>query len=345
MASMTDFLQTDLIQESAVTTEPEKTDEELAMTIVESYLTMSAAFANAERAFECASIVAFCEAAEIEKPDNATVVVETFWDSVKNVFETIIDWFRSIISGFIGLFTSAKLQKLIAKLESNSSLKFKADSDIFTMICASNLIFTMLEEFKMFIVDETAKPEKVRELREKLEKLASVKNWDKGVVKSLGLQDDEIKKLTIFWTEEDQTEFAGSEIAEVLKKINKCDFPKRGSALLKSLKFDESKYKKTDADGNETEEIDKDTISDIKKCARLLAKLYDKITTGLVKVSDFAFRNESNGDEKEYAENLENAKKEHKEKKAYNADDSRENRLTNESAVETPAITDEYFGN
>ena len=88
MASMTDFLQTDLIQESAVPTEPEKTDEELAMTIVESYLTMSAAFANVEKAFECASICAFCEAAEIEKPDNATVVVETFWDSVKNVFES-----------------------------------------------------------------------------------------------------------------------------------------------------------------------------------------------------------------------------------------------------------------
>ena len=345
MASMTDFLHTTLVQESAEVV-PEKTDEELSMAIIESYLTMTAAFANAERAFECASIVAFCEAAEIEKPDNATVVVETFWDSVKNVFETIIDWFRSIISGFIGLFTSAKLQKLIAKLESRADLTFKLDSDIFTMLSATEMIFLMLEEFKTFVIDETAKPEQIRNFREKLEKLAVAKNWSKGVIDDLGLNDEEQKKITILGSEDKGlTEVAGSEIAEVLKKINKCDFPKRGSALLKSLKFDESKYKKTDADGNETEEIDKDTISDIKKCARLLAKLYDKITTGLVKVSDFAFRNESNGDEKEYAENLEKAKKEHEEKKAYNADDSRENRLTNESAVETPAITDEYFGN
>ena len=347
MASMTDFLQTDLIQESAVPTELEKTDEELAMTIVESYLTMSAAFANVEKAFECASICAFCEAAEIEKPDNATVVVETFWDSVKNVFETVVDWFRSIISGFIGLFTSAKLQKLIAKLKTKSDLTFKVDSDIYTMIMASNYVFEKLEEFKRNVVDETAKPENIRALREELEKVASIKNWSKGVVDKLDFISDTTKDLTKGILKENDTDsFSVSEIVEVLEKINKCDFPKRGSALLKNLKFDESKYKKTDADGNETGEIDKDTVNDIKKCARLLAKLYDKITTGLVKVSDFAFRNESNGDEAEYKENLEKAKQENKEKVAYNKDDESSNRIhAAESAVETPAITDEYFGN
>ena len=117
MASMTDYMQKVLQESAEVVAEPEKSEEELSAAILESYLSMSAAFATIENAFECASICAFCESAEIDKPTEATVVVESFWDSVKNVFETIIDWFKSVISGFIGLFTSAKLQKLIAKLK------------------------------------------------------------------------------------------------------------------------------------------------------------------------------------------------------------------------------------
>ena len=144
MASMTDYMQK-ILQESTEV-EVEKSEEELSTAILESYLSMSAAFTTIENAIECANIIAFCEAAEIDKPAAAAVVVESFWDSVKNVFETIIDWFRSVIQGFIGLFTSAKLQKLIAKLktldnkkvvkiDNNRKIAFNIDGSNFTIQC------------------------------------------------------------------------------------------------------------------------------------------------------------------------------------------------------------------
>ena len=361
MASMTDYMEQQLMQESAEV-EVEKSDDELSMAILESYLSMSAAFATIENAFECASICAFCESAEIDKPTEAAVIVESFWDSVKNVFETIIDWFRSVIQGLVGLFSSAKLQKLIAKLKTmDSTHQIQLDSNVAMMCYTTEAIFGALEVFKTDIIDNVPTHEQVNEIIEDLEKITNNKNWSKGVIS---------KNASIITTDiannlKESAEQGGvitvDQLVKTLEEINRLKMPKRGTALLKSLKFDEKKYKGTSEDDDGTEKLDKTLINNIKKASRLLAKAYDKITAGLIKVTDIAFKGESVDTKSDtYKSNLEAAQKAHKEAKKYNDDEDSDNRpkTQTESAVEeTPenaetvtesevpqtTSTDEYF--
>ena len=333
--SMTDYMEQQLAQESAeIVTESE---DELSMAILESYLSMSAAFASIENAFECANICAFCEAAEIEAPTEATVIVESFWDSVKNVFETIIDWFRSVIKGFIGLFTSAKLQKLIAKLKQlDGSTQIKAGSDVSFMMVATDYIFLKLEDFKTEIIDEVPTHEVVNSYIENIEKLLKVKTWTADTIANItGSGDLTFNKLPTY----SSGNITVSDLIASLEQINKINMPKRGSALLKNLKFDEKKYKgNVEDDKDEEKKLDKVLINNIKKASRLLAKAYDKITVGLTKTSDIAFKGENVDTSSEgYKSDLEKAKKEHKEAKKYNEDEDSDNRpkVTSESAVET----------
>lgn len=358
-ASMTDYMEQQLMQESAQI-EKEASEEELSAAVLESYLSMSAAFASIENAFECANICAFCESAEIEKPSEATVVVESFWDSVKNVFETIIDWFRSILKGFIGLFTSAKLQKLIAKLKTiDGSSKIKIGSDVALMMIATGYIFNKLESFKTEIIDEVPTAETVNNYIESLEIVANTKKWDANTLTKLTSKDSVLEDIIDKMEQNGTTEVDVESLIKSLEEINKINVPKRGSALLKSLKFDEKKYKGTAEDGED--KLDKVLINNIKKAARLIAKSYDKITAGLVKVTDIAFKGENvDKDSESYKADLENAKKAHKEAKKYNDDEDSSNRpsMSTESAAETvdkntetvaesevPKVTstDEYF--
>ena len=341
---MTDYMEQQLMQESAQV-EKEASEEELSAAVLESYLSMSAAFASIENAFECANICAFCEAAEIEKPSEATVVVESFWDSVKNVFETIIDWFRSVIKGFIGLFTSAKLQKLIAKLNTmdpNKTIKY--DSNVGAMIYATTYIFQELENFKEKCIDNVPTQSEVDEIVEALEGVVSIKIWNKAniekysVEKGSGVASDIADAVK--GSGEDEMPVGG--IIRVLEEINKINIPKRGSALLKDLKFDKTKYTEEDEKNEGKDKVNKELVNAIKKAARLLAKAYDKITSGLIKVTDIAFHNEK-VDEKsdDYKDNLKAAKEANKNKAEYNKDGDASNRPspTIESANET--VTDE----
>lgn len=336
MASMTDYVEQQLMQESAQV-EAEKSEDELSAAILESYLSMSAAFATIENAFECASICAFCESAEIDKPTEATVVVESFWDSVKNVFETIIDWFKSVISGFIGLFTSAKLQKLIAKLKTMDQKKVvKLDSNIGAMLFATKYIFVELENFKEVCIDKVPEQSEVDDFIEEIEKVVAINKWDKAAAEKF--------KGTKLGTAVDIADFASGDdeipidiIVKALEEINRMNMPKRGTALLKSLKFDEKKYVEDDDKNEGKEKVNRELVNSIKKLSRLLAKGYDKITSGLVKVTEIAFHNEK-VDEKsdDYKENLKEAQEARKNKVDYNKDEDSSNRPKLESAVEEP---------
>ena len=118
MLTMTDFI---MEQELSLAPEPkipEKTDEELAVEIVESFMNMSAAFSNLECMFECVTIVDFCKEYDIQIPESALIVTESFLDKAKEVFATIYEWFRSIIAGLCNIFTKARCQKIIAKIRS-----------------------------------------------------------------------------------------------------------------------------------------------------------------------------------------------------------------------------------
>ena len=123
-----------------------------------------------------------------------------------------------------------------------------------------------------------------------------------------------------------------SKLITILEDINKFDIPKRGSALLKKMEFDKTKYKATDANGEKTEDIDKELVRGVNKCARLIAKLYDKITKGLVSVSDKAYGKTEVKDKEAYDANLKEATDAHKKTK-YNDE---------ESGSKRPSA-DEYF--
>lgn len=332
MVSMTDYMQQKMIQESASVNEVEKTEEELSAAVLESYLSTTAAFAKMECVCECANIIAFCESAEVAVPAEASTYMESFWDGVKNVFETVIDWFRSVISAIIGLFASSKLQKLIAKLKQSTETEVKVDSDVGVMVNGTELIIGLLEEFKQVVIDEAPiKKDVLRQLLEELEKAANTDNWSNGVMANSNPLKTKSTEVAVAISGEFMPM---SDLISVLERINKFDVPKRGSKLLKDLKFDEKAYKKTDDDGNETEAVDKDMVRDIKKCSRILAKLYDKMTAGLIKVTDKAYGKTTVSDEKQYKEDLEAAKKAHKDKTAYNKDDDRANRMHVESYFE-----------
>lgn len=325
MASMTDFVQSKLIQESA-NIETEMTEDQVAAAILESYLSMTAAFANANCICECANIAKFCESAEVEVPDNATPYMESFWDGVVDLFEKIGEWFRTIIQGMVSLFTAGKIAKLIAKLKEkdpNETIEF--DSDIGAMTLGTTLMMGLLEGFKTKFIDEIPEQKDVDEFLEKLEKMNNKDYWSKGVLKE---SNPAIKTFMLLPGDS----FTISQLITILEDINKFDIPKRGSALLKSLSFDKTKYKAKDANGNSTEDIDKELVRGVNKCARLIAKLYDKITKGLVKVSDKVYGKTEAKDKETYDANVKEATDAHKKTK-YNDE---------ESGSKRPSA-DEYF--
>lgn len=314
MVSMTDFMQQKMIQESAVPTEPEKTEEELSAAVLESYLSMSAAIARVECLCEYAKITAFCESAEVAAPEMATIQMESFADTMKNVFETIGEWFRSIIASLIGMFSTSKLQQLIAKLKQDPSITINADSNVYMALRGTEYMFNTLEMFKTTISEGPITLEKAVEVRENCEKLISKDSWTNG---AFDVKSDKIKL---------DGDVTAQTLIETLETINKFDIPKRGNALLKSLKFDEKAYKKVDDDGNETDKVDTERVNEIKKAARCIAKAYDMTVRGLVKIADKAFGKNPTKDEEQYKQDLEEAKKAHKDKVAYNKDEDSANR-------------------
>ena len=118
MLTMTDFIMEQELSLAPEPKMPEKTDEELAIEIVESFMNMSAAFSNLECILECVTIVDFCKENEIQIPESASIVAESFLDKAKDVFASIYDWFRSIIAGLCNIFTKARCQQIIAKIKS-----------------------------------------------------------------------------------------------------------------------------------------------------------------------------------------------------------------------------------
>lgn len=335
MASMTDYVEQQLMQESAQV-EAEKSEDELSAAILESYLSMSAAFATIENAFECANICAFCESAEIDKPTEAAVIVESFWDSVKNVFETIIDWFKSVIQGFIGLFTASKLQKLIAKLETMDQQRtINYDSNVAMMLFATEFIFLELENFKEMCIDKVPTQSEVDDFAEEIANVVAIKKWDKTSVEKFKATEAGKQASITADVAVTSDEIPIQVIIDVLKTINKINMPKRGSALLKSLKFDEKKYVSEDENNEGKEKINRTLVNTIKKISRDLAKCYDKITAGLIKLTELAFHNEKVDEKSDsYKDALKEAKAAHKDKVAYNKDEDSDNRPKMESATE-----------
>lgn len=285
MPSMTDFIQETMepeVDENLVQ-ESEVSEEEIATSIVESYMAMEATSAHLSCIVEFAGIASFCEANEIETPEVISTMMEAWTDTVKDFFANIIDWFAGIIRGIIAAFGRGKLNKLIAKLKQmKQDEKIKKSSDVALMAYHTETIMGYFEKFRAdFINDSKFETKKLTEFNEELTKLVDSKNWSKGVISGESEKKDMKKAVEKHDGDWDMTI---GDLVAALEKINQFDMPRHGSALLKELKFDEKNYKEKG-----TENVDKDKVRAIKLAARLLAKAYDKITQGLVKVSETAY--------------------------------------------------------
>lgn len=331
MASMTDYLEEKALQESATVTSVEETEEQLAQAVLESYIAMTAAFANAECMMEHATIAAFCKEAEIETPD---IVQESAWDTIVNAMSDVVEWFKNLLKGFIGLFAASKITKLIAKLKQLSAAEeIKMDSDIAMMAFYTESMFDALELFNQKIIEEAddVKAEEVKNMITTMEQILDKDAWRNGALKNdeTSLGSVRMKKIA------KADHITISELIETLEKINKANIPGTGSALLKSLKFDKTKYTKTDAQGNATTDVDKELVKDINKLARLIAKAYDKITSGLIKVTDIAYGKTEVVDKEQFKADEEAAKKD-KNTVKYNSSGATDTRPR--------SSMDEYFG-
>jgi hypothetical protein len=299
-----------------------------------------AASANVACVLECASIVEFCTANEIAVPSIIQESWADFWGAIKNFFKKIADWFKSLVKGTTAVFAKAKITELIAKLKTLDGNKVvKIDTNIGAMLFATEFIYLELENFKEKCIDNIPEQSTVDDLIEELEKIVAVKKWDAATIatfRSPGTGTklgSEVKGPTVNGNDEIEI----SDIIKALEEINRMNMPKRGSALLKSLKFDEKKYVEDDDKNEGKEKVNRELVNSIKKLSRLLAKGYDKITSGLVKVTEIAFHNEKVDEKSDaYKENLKEAQEARKNKVDYNKDEDSSNRPKLESAVEEP---------
>lgn len=117
MLTMTDFIMEQELSLAPEPKMPEKTDEELAVEIVESFMNMSAAFSNVECMFECAKIAEFCKEYDIQIPDSARMITEGFVGKIIDIIATVIDWIRGLIAGFVIFLQKLDFVQLLQRLK------------------------------------------------------------------------------------------------------------------------------------------------------------------------------------------------------------------------------------
>ena len=337
---MTDFI---MEQELSLAPEPqlpEKTDEELSVEIVESFMNMSAAFSNAECIFECVKIAEFCREYDIQIPETAKIITEDFKEfaaKVGDVIATVIDWIRSLISGLCNIFTKARLRAVIAKIKNINWAKVDvatADTvreSMFQVALIGGITFAAVEVFS-YIIDAIVNadnPQHAKLVEHKTEDIAQffqtlaailsimtkpsniityTRNANKCADQFLGLiqaslgnaeaegvswkitkilmniskiakelsnvkEEDLVKKTYLF----DTCATYSNGIISILTLMIEIDIPHSGAGILKSLNFDKTKIEELKSKGT----IDDKAVLAIRKCARILAKAYDRVSAGV----------------------------------------------------------------
>ena len=168
---MTDFI---MEQELSLAPEPkipEKTDEELAVEIVESFMNMSAAFSNIECMFEYAKIAEFCKDNKLQMP--ISIVTEGFKEfaaKAVDVIATVFEWIRTFIASLSNFFTKIRLKRLIAKIETidwngmDKNVKAKLEKSLISASLLGGIVtvalfgfLKVLENLKALCTDDYGK--------------------------------------------------------------------------------------------------------------------------------------------------------------------------------------------
>lgn len=338
MLTMTDFI---MEQELSLAPEPkipEKTDEELAVEIVESFMNMSAAFENAECMFECAKIAEFCKEYDIQIPESARIITEGFVGKIIDIIATVIDWIRGLIAGFCNIFTKARLRSIIAKIKTiNWKDMTNGDADrlsqsLLTLSLIGGIAFVSVEFFSAMIIticnieerenvkydpnkcaatfqllattlSITTNPVNVMQMVHNANKCVSgLKNLihasagDIGIASLNGKTNFLLGKISEAinvlippdtpietGAKSMVTDDFSDTIITILTFMIETDIPHSGAGILKALNFDKTKIEEL----KNKNIINDDAVLAIRKCARLLAKMYDRISACVSFIMNF----------------------------------------------------------
>ena len=272
MKSMTDF-----IMEQEMPSVEEEVFNESAL--VSQFMGMQAAAAEMNCIYEYASIVTFCESNDIEIPE--MLVQEGFKDTwnniltgISNFFKKIAEWFKSLVKGTVATFSSAKLNEIIAKLETYSADEPLTEKKIIHPAIIYVHIVGALEAYRDFVInpiadgaasddvkdeDENRANDFISKLQDYMEDLKTLKeasNWKSatGEIKT----DFELKVLNKYsqdansanlnelvkqGTKKD-TDVTYGWLIDVLKTVNRLNIPNSGTKILSALNASETKFTK-----------------------------------------------------------------------------------------------------
>ena len=272
MKSMTDF-----IMEQEMPSVEEEVFNESAL--VSQFMGMQAAAAEMNCIYEYASIVTFCESNDIEIPE--MLVQEGFKDTwnailtgISNFFKKIADWFKSLVKGTVATFSSAKLNEIIAKLETYSADEPLTEKKIIHPAIIYVHIVGALEAYRDFVInpiadgaasddvkdeDENRANDFISKLQDYMEDLKTLKeasNWKSatGEIKT----DFELKVLNKYSQDANSanlnelvkqgtktdTEVTYGWLIDVLKTVNRLNIPNSGTKILSALNASETKFTK-----------------------------------------------------------------------------------------------------
>ncbi len=335
---MTDFI---MEQELSLAPEPkipEKTDEELAVEIVESFMAMSTAFSNAECIFECAKIAEFCQEYGIQIPESVKMITEGFVGKIIDIIATVIDWIRGLIAGFCNIFTKARLRSIIAKIKTiNWKDMTNGDADrlaqsLLILSLIGGVAFVSVEFFSSMIIticnikasenvkydpnkcaatfqllattlSITTNPVNVMQMVHNVNKCVSgLKNLIHATAGDIGITALNGKTNSLLATISDAinllippdnpietgahsmlTDDFSDTIITILTFMIETDIPHSGAGILKALNFDKTKIEEL----KNKNIINDDAVLAIRKCARLLAKMYDRTSACVSFIMNF----------------------------------------------------------
>lgn len=272
MKSMTDF-----IMEQEMPSVEEEVFNESAL--VSQFMGMQAAAAEMNCIYEYASIVTFCESNDIEIPE--MLVQEGFKDTwnniltaISNFFKKIAEWFKSLVKGTVATFSSAKLNEIIAKLETYSADEPLTEKKIIHPAIIYVHIVGALEAYRDFVInpiaegtaDTKADPNDkkraeafISDLQDYMEDLKTLKeasNWKSatGEIKT-GFELKVLNKYSQDAASADLNELVKQStktdtnvtygwLIDVLKTVNRLNIPNSGTKILSALNASETKFTK-----------------------------------------------------------------------------------------------------
>ena len=272
MKSMTDF-----IMEQEMPSVEEEVFNESAL--VSQFMGMQAAAAEMNCIYEYASIVTFCESNDIEIPE--MLVQEGFKDTwnniltaISNFFKKIAEWFKSLVKGTVATFSSAKLNEIIAKLETYSADEPLTEKKIIHPAIIYVHIVGALEAYRDFVINPIAEGTAdskadtndkkrakafISDLQDYMEDLKTLKeasNWKSatGEIKtgfelkvlnkySQDAASADLNELVKQGTKTD-TDVTYGWLIDVLKTVNRLNIPNSGTKILSALNASETKFTK-----------------------------------------------------------------------------------------------------